>query len=533
MSQAAAIIKAFEAAKADRARFEPKWRECFDHSFPLRSQGWDGTNFDSSSSNAKQAELLDSTATEAGINLASNVCGGVTPANGRWFDLDVDGSTPDERAWLSEAATSVWTNIHAANFDSAGFECALDMVAAGWFALYIDSDRERGGFHFEQWPISQVFGAASKPGGAIDKVYRRFFMTAEQAVNEFGEERVSAGVRTAAQRQSPEQFEFIHAIYPRSTYAVGAKLARNLPIASCHIEVATKHIVRERGYHEMPVVVPRWELIPNSVYGSGPMAKALPDIKMVNKVRRMELQAAALAISGMWAVKNDGVVNPHTLKVGPGKVIVTNDPANNIKPLLTGADFNVAWTTEERAQAQIRRALMADQLQAQDGPQMTATEIHVRVDMIRKLLGPVYGRMQAEYLKPLIDRCFGIMYRAGALGAAPDSLQGRVFHTKYISPFARAQKLDDVASTERYLQTVTLLAEADPEAADMVDRDEALRVIGEGVGVPARVIPSTKAIAKKRADRLAAQQQAQAQQQQAGAEEQITGAMAQRMAKQA
>jgi hypothetical protein len=89
-----------------------------------------------------------------------------------------------------------------------------------------------------------------------------------------------------------------------------------------------------------------------------------------------------------------------------------------MKPLLTGADFNVAFTAEERLQASIRKIMMADQ-QPQDGPAMTATEVHVRVALIRQLLGPVYGRFQAEYLQPLVERCFGIAFRAGVFLPPP------------------------------------------------------------------------------------------------------------------
>ena len=104
-----------------------------------------------------------------------------------------------------------------------------------------------------------------------------------------------------------------------------------------------------------------------------------------------------------------------------------------MKPLLTGADFNVAFTAEERLQASIRKIMMADQLQPQDGPAMTATEVHVRVALIRQLLGPVYGRFQAEYLQPLVERCFGIAFRAGVFPPAPESLRAPT-STCVISP---------------------------------------------------------------------------------------------------
>jgi hypothetical protein len=202
--------------------------------------------------------------------------------------------------------------------------------------------------------------------------------------------------------------------------------------ASFNVEVSGKRIVRESGYHEFPVCVPRWMKIPGGSYGIGPVYDALPDCKELNETKRMEKAAQDLAISGMWIAEDDGVLNPRTVKVGPRRIIVANS-TESMKPLLTGADFNVAFTAEERLQASIRKIMMADQLQPQDGPAMTATEVHVRVALIRQLLGPVYGRFQAEYLQPLVERCFGIAFRAGVF-LPPPRVSRAPISTCVISP---------------------------------------------------------------------------------------------------
>ena len=76
-------------------------------------------------------------------------------------------------------------------------------------------------------------------------------------------------------------------------------------MASVHVEVKGKRIVRESGYHEMPVIVPAGCGIPDSVWRR-PGFDALPDIKMLNELKRMELAAADLAIAGMWIAEDDG-----------------------------------------------------------------------------------------------------------------------------------------------------------------------------------------------------------------------------------
>ena len=80
---------------------------------------------------------------------------------------------------------------------------------------------------------------------------------------------------------------------------------------------------------------------------------------------------------------------------------------------------------------------------------------------------------RAEYLAPLVERCFGLMYRAGVFGMAPESLGGQNLKVKYNNPLARAQKQEDVAAVERMTGNLTALAnlgQAVPAAAAALDR---------------------------------------------------------------
>lgn len=510
------ICKTLSTLKAQRSPHEPVWRDCFDHSFPLRGSGFLSDNMSAQEALNRKARMLDGTTTDGVKVLSSNMQGGLTPANSLWFGMDVGQESEEERRWLDDSADILWQNIHAANFDAAGFEAMIDVCCCGWFAMYIDQDSDKGGLTFDLWPVSSVYVSASKAGGRIDTVYREYSLTAEQAVNEFGNDNLSDATRKLAQDKPQELVKFVHAIYPRTTYMVGGRLAKNMPIASCKVEVAAKQLISESGYHEMPVVVPRWMMIPDSVYAVGPVFDVLPDARTLNELTRMDMAAGDLAIAGMWIAEDDGVLNPKNIKVGPRKIIVAAS-TDSMKPLMTGANFQYAETKIARLQSSIRKALMADQLQAQDGPAMTATEVHARVALIRQLLGPVYGRMQSEYLQPLIERCFGIAYRAGVLGAAPQTLAGRNFTVRYLSPLARSQKLEEVTAIDTYVSGAVELAatSGDRSGLDNIDMDAALRFKGEALGVPSSIMRSTVQRDAIRAQRQQQQEQAQQQAQQA------------------
>lgn len=508
MISAESICKRFDSLKSLRRPHENVWQECFDNTYPLRGSGFNSDVIDAQQGQTKKARIMDSTATDSVRILASGIMSGLTPANSRWFQLDVGDETEDERRWLDMAAQTLWENIHMANFDAEAFEAIVDIVCAGWFCLYIDENKTAGGLQFTQWHLSSVYATSTQMNGMIDTVYRCFTLTAAQALNEFGDD-LSENTKKLAEKKPDEKVEFVHAIFPRDSDT--GKLSKNLPIASYHIEVKAKKIVRESGYNEMPVVFPRWMMIPESCYGVGPVFDVLPDVKMLNELKRMEIAAADLAIAGMWIAEDDGVLNPRTVKVGARKIIIANS-VDSMKPLQTGSNFQLSEMMTEQIQRSIRKVMMADQLQPQDGPAMTATEVHVRVNLIRQLLGPIYGRLQAEYLQPLIERCFGLAYRAGVFGIAPESLAGREFSIKYISPLARAQKLEDVTAIERLHMNIAQIAQVKPEVLDLVDEDSAVRTLSSALGVPANVIRKANDVQTIRDNR--AQQQQAAQQQQ-------------------
>ena len=504
------ILRQAEQCKAERGQYEKHWRDCYRATFPQLGSGFNGQT-DNLTAETERAMLVDSTGTDAARTLASVLMSGLTPANSRWLALESTSGEDNDavNAWLSECSDKVWRNIHSANFDSAAFDAMLELVISGAFCLFVDTDRTRGGFLFEQWPAYECWWTRTD-SSRVDTIYRFTEKTAAQLVATYGENQVSQKVRETMRTSPDTKIRVLLAIAPRMDAKPGAKLAKNMPFSSIHIECESKHVLRESGFNEFPVMVPRFRKLPGSEYAIGPVSDALPDINELNYIKRLERSSAELAISGMWVATDDGVLNPRTIQIGPKKVIVASS-TDSIKPLQTGANFNVAFQTEERLQAQIRRVLMADQLQPQGNRAMTATEVNERMALIRQQLGPSFGRLQAEYLIPLVERCFMIMYRAGALPEAPDAVGGIDFHAKFENPLARAQKLGEVTAIGQLIGQVAQMAEVWQGAQDLINPEETIRDLGKSLGVPARLIRTSDELAQLRDQQ---QKAAQAQQQQ-------------------
>ncbi|KAK6697444.1 hypothetical protein SNK04_014016 [Fusarium graminearum] len=126
-------------------------------------------------------------------------------------------------------------------------------------------------------------------------------------------------------------------------------MAKNLPFASYVVESKGKHLVRESGYHEFPVIAPRWQRIPDTSYGVGPVFDALPDIRVLNELKALQLASADVAVGGMWVAEDDGVFNPRTAKLGARKILIASS-TDAIKPLQTGRTSSslTSWSTISR-----------------------------------------------------------------------------------------------------------------------------------------------------------------------------------------
>lgn len=518
-----------EAQRAVRQELEPGWAECYDYSYPERGAGLNSSAAVPSEYQPKKNRILDDTLADCVRILSSAIVSGTTPANSLWFGMSTGSENDDgeelseEDRWFEDGSKTVFRNIHGSLFDPVAYEGAVDLTIAGWFVMYID-ENPGGGYSFELWPISECFPSSSKPGHLVDTIYRETQFTVEQVVSEYGIDNVSQRVRSMhAAGKLDDKVKVCRAIYPRAVSAVDARMAKNLPFASVHFESDGDHLLRESGYHEFPCVVPRWMLVPGTPYATGPASKALGSVRTLQDIKTLELANMDVAVAGMWLGVDDGVFNPRTAKIGPRKIL-TAASLDNMKRLDAGADFNVAFSAEDRLQAQIRKVMLADQLHPQDGPAMTATEVHARIQLIRQLLGPVYARLQAEYLQPLIERCFGIAYRAGILGAAPESIRGKSYVVRYVSPLARAQRMEEVTAIDQYVAGTLAVAEAHPDILDTIDFDAAQKIKAEALGVPSKVIPDATKLAKIRADR--AEQQQAAQQQAAQSEAMVKAAPA-------
>ena len=139
------------------------------------------------------------------------------------------------------------------------------------------------------------------------------------------------------------------------------------------------------------------------------------------------------------------------------------------------------------------------------GQPITAREVDERHEEKMLQLGPVVERMQDEFLDPLIDRAFGMAWRAGLIPEPPDEIADEEFRPEYISILAQAQKLVLTVGVERLVGFGMQLAEAKPEVLDKLNGDQIMDEYGDLLGTNPELLNSDKEVERIRAER--AQQQ--------------------------
>ena len=280
------------------------------------------------------------------------------------------------------------------------------------------------------------------------------------------------------------------------------------------LKLTGETIGEEGGYYEMPAFIPRWRKTSGSRWGNSPAMVALADILQLNETRMLKTRGVEKGIDPPWlANERAGLTD---LGMDAGSVSILKD-INGVREHQSVARMD--WAYEEIAdlRASIRGYFMVDQLELKESPAMTATEVQVRYELMQRLLGPTVGRLQSDFLEPMIQRTFNLLLRAGQLPAIPNSVYGESgtpsrVDVEYSSPLTRAQKADSVASIERLVMGVSAVAAIKPDVIDAFDWDESVWDMAKKLGISPKLNnepQQVKILRDQRAADMAAMQQAE------------------------
>ncbi|WP_165660363.1 portal protein [Sutterella wadsworthensis] len=523
------ILTRWGTLKKEREPYMTQWLEISEHITPSRGRFLFGKNRNESRS--RWNRIVDSSAVRAANILAAGLMSGMTDPSSQWFALTTGTPNLDEaqavKVWLDQVQRIMEMAFTRTNTYQALHQGWRDVGTYGVMAMVIAED-DREVFHCYPLSVGE-YAIGVDDRGVPDTLYRRFIMTAAQLVARFGRSKLSADVlRNFDAGQVDHEYKLIHAIEPRFDRQYGKRDSRNMPWRSVIIQIdsdGTKDgILEESGFNEFPCVVGRWGASASDVYSEeSPGMVALGDVRQLQHEQKQKGNSIDYIVNPPLIMPTAARDNEDDFE--PGGRIYLDAPAQ--KDAVQSAwqvqmDINALRQDIAEVQQRINQAFSVDMFLMLSGQQMgkmTATEVAERHEEKLMMLGPVLSRLNNEVLKPLIERTFSILYRAGQLPPAPPELAGVELSIEYTSMLARSQRAIRANSLDQFLQRIGQVAQFDPNVLAKIDSFRIVDEYADYLSVaPSVVVPTEQAQQKIEAQQQAQQQAQQAEQMQQAAD---------------
>ena len=509
--QAERLIDRHKKMVAARSNWDSLWEEISDYVLPSR-QGFISKK---TAGSYRGEKIFDSTALNANSMLASHMHSSLTSPATPWFTLKFDDeeSNKDDQAmeWLESCAGKMYSAFSASNFSTQASELYADLCAFGTGAMFIEAATQEENFklQFHALHLGSVC-IAENADGVVDTVYHRRMLSARQAIQRWEEAEGLDKIKDAMERNPDKEFAFLHCVMPNPEYQPDNPLPdpKFRKYISYWVAIDDRVIVETNGYYEMPYLVPRWSKVTGDTYGYGPGILARADIRTINEAKKYELAAWEKSIDPPLMATATGLIGDLHLEAS-GLTFVRD--MNSLAPLQQATQWQAVQIKSNELHDNIKSIFLIDQLQM--GPQKhntTATEIEIRYNLMNKVLGPTMGRLQQEFLNPLIERVFGIMYRTGQFQDQPETVTGDDIDIEYQGPLARNQRYEDAQAIERLFGVAAQWMQVSPDALDIIDVNGAMRILAERYGVPNKALKGESEVAKAQQQRV----QKQAEQEQ-------------------
>lgn len=433
----------------------------------------------------------------------------------QWFELGFrkkeHRDNKDLMEWAVEAGKTLYEKLNASNFNRNMAEFLLDLVALPGATLYKEAD-PNDIFRFKTIPFDEVL-IRENSRGQIDTIYRQFKWTVYEAYDRWKEAAGEEISKLYKEKKYDEKFDFTHAVAPRAVRNVAKKDNKNMAFYSCYVLDDKKKKIEESGYVRCPYYIGRWGKVSGMAWAYPPGVRALPDLRMLNRITEENIISVQTSSSPAWMFPDENFLmplnmNPRGINYRTGGALDRN---NMPYPLVSGgnAQLGIEFEKERRMMIEKRFFVHLFTINYQE-MEKTAYEIAQQAQRNMLIVGSVIGDLIKEVLEPLLEDCLQDAYEAQELPEVPvDGIKFEDLAFNYISPLAIAQKAAKAQNLNAYLSTVLQMATGGvPDALKKIDWFAALEELGEIHTITPKVIKSKEVVDAQMKEEARLRQQA-------------------------
>lgn len=496
-------LKRYDKAKAHRENFVPLFEECYEYALPQRESFYFET-----AGQRRDDKIFDETAVVGVQEFASRLQSGLVPNFARWADLIAGSEIPvEERDQvnndLDEVTDYIFEILQNSNFSQEIHESFMDL-AVGTGVLCAEEGDAINPIIFSAIPLPHVV-LDTGPDDKIDHVFRERSMRYSDLEYMYPDAELDSRLQNSVSNNPDGTIKILEIVckdYTRRNEDAFLRYA---------IDMNTKTIIQQDtfvGVGSNPFICFRWSKCAGEVYGRGPLINALSAIKTTNLTIELILENAQMAISGVYQMEDDGVINVDTINLVPGSIIPKAAGSSGLQAVQSAGSFDVANLILSDMRMNIKRALYNDMLGNPDRTPASATEVTERMADLSRRVGSAFGRLQAELVQPVLQRVVYILKKQGRISLP--TVNGREVKVRSVSPLAQAQSNQDINSIAQFLQLIQ--ANFGPQMTNMLINTEKSAVyLARKFGVPDSLVRDEQE-RKQIAEMM--QQMAQMQQQQ-------------------
>lgn len=498
-------------------------QECYDYALPDRNPyTYNGTGRPQGQAGTKgkdktSRKVFDSTLMTDAVKLANRIQIELFPIGTQWASLVPGAFVGDAdknraTAELHNIQEVIFATIGLSNFDLAIAEFLLELVVAGTACMLVQRGDDADPVIFQTVPQSFV---AFREGafGRTDLISRRHKMRLSLIKAHWDDAKLDGLGHMRSQEDDDPEVDLIDVCYfEREDQAwfydvlvLGAKSSDN------HSRIV------ERKYNTCPWVIARWSKAAGEAQGRSLVMSALPDARVLSAVKSYLLKQAALAISGVFLVRNDGMINANNIRIFPGATIpvkTTGGPAGaSVAPLQVGGQTDLAQLVMEDLINSIHKIMLNTGIpDIQDGTR-SATEWIARQKDLQQDLGAPFSRVLKEGIVPMLEAVIQVL---GQMQVIPLPANGKLklnngqIAVKFTSPLVQGQNTREIeAVMQAFSLTHQTAGQIAPEAVALSFKVEEFGAwFGEKTGMVPKLIrsPTERGNLESMAGRIAAMQ---------------------------
>ncbi|WP_287459200.1 portal protein [Sphingomonas sp.] len=503
-----------------RAPWESLWREIDERVSPFNANTIGVPSGEagrlSRAGTVKGARNFDTTAVRGLWRFGAAMSAITVPRNTQYIRLrfqdgDLD-KLPEVRRWCERTADRLYAIRYAAH---AGFavQANKDHRQLGRYGTspFATLEWKGVGTVYQAIPLAECY-IDENHAGRVDTVHRKRIFDARKLLQEFSYDALTPKMRDAVDaRKWEREFEILQIVCPNEDVEPDRFDWKGKPVASTHIAIDEKIILRRAGYYSQPISVSRHMSEAGELYGTSPAMEVLPAIRGANVMKQTILRSAHKMVDPALAFyDDDGITSLVTKPGGLNPGLVDDNGRLMVAPLPTGSNLPIGLEMVNEERADIQAAFLEDffKILTDPGDRITATQVLEMVSKQGVLVAPFAGQYETEKQNPVTQRDLELAMRAGQVEPFPDVVLEAGAHPliEYENPLTRMARAEEAAGLTRWIEAMTPLAQTDGGAVfDYIDTDQAAVGLADVLGVRPSWIATPEKVAEKRKAREAQQ----------------------------